>query len=189
MRKVFLFNLMSIDGYFADKDGGLEWHNVDDEFNEFAVEQMSQTGDIIFGRKTYEMMYAYWPGALDDSTISGEDKKVAQFMNDRPKLVVSRTLDKVDWNNTTLVKDSVPEAIRKLKEQPGKDIIILGSANLASSLIPEGLIDEFHILLNPVVLGEGKPLFLNKDKLNLKLVSNRTFQSGNVLLCYEPTVS
>ncbi|MBI3023430.1 MAG: dihydrofolate reductase [Thaumarchaeota archaeon] len=108
-------------------------------------------------------------------------------MNNMPKIVFSKTLDKVEWNNTRLVKGNIVEEISKLKQQPGKDLIIFGSAKLASSLINLGLIDEFRIMVNPVVLGKGNPLFEEiKDKISLKLLKTKTFGSGNVLLYYKP---
>ena len=108
-------------------------------------------------------------------------------MNRLPKIVFSRTLQKAEWNNTRLIKDNIAEEISKLKQQPGKDIALFGSANLLSTLIPMGLIDEHRIMVNPVVLGSGTPLFQGiKDKLNLKLLRTRTFRSGNVLLYYQP---
>ena len=102
-----------------------------------------------------------------------------------PKVVVSRTLDDLGWANARLVKDGLPEALAELKQQPGKDIALFGSSNLTASLMRMGLVDEFRIMVNPVVLGEGRPLFQTADRTNLKLVRTRTFDSGNVLLYYE----
>lgn len=184
MRKLFLFDLISLDGFFASKDGGLEWHNVDDEFNQFAIAQLREIGTLVFGRKTYELMYDYWPSALIDPKTSHDDLLVAHAMNDIPKIVFSRTLEQVAWANTTLLRDDAEHEIKKLKKQDGKDIAIFGSANLASSIFKE--IDEFRILVNPIVLGEGRPLFpALKKPLKLNLVNARQFKNGNVLLTYQ----
>jgi dihydrofolate reductase len=131
---------------------------------------------------TYEGMASFWPTqfALENDPI------VANKMNAAAKLAFSTTLDKAEWNNTRLVKDHIAEEVSKLKQQPGKDIAIFGSSDLAVSLIHMGLIDEFRIMVNPVVLGSGKRLFQGlQDKLNLKLIKTRTFHSGNVLLYYQ----
>jgi dihydrofolate reductase len=112
---------------------------------------------------------------------------VAEKMNTMPKIVFSRTLEKAEWNNTRLVKENVVEEITRLKQQPGQDLIIFGSADLTATFIQYGLIGEYRIMVNPVVLGNGKPLFKGiKDKFNLKLLKTKTFRSGNVLLYYQP---
>lgn len=183
MRKVIVFMMTTLDGYVAGPNGEIDWHVVDDEFNEFAAHQLDSVDMLLFGRVTYEGMASYWPtpaAATDDPTI-------AEKMNTLPKIVFSRTLEKADWQNTRLIKDNIAEEIARLKQQPGKDLIILGSSNLAASFINLGLIDEFRIMVNPVVIGGGKPLFGGvEDTLKLKLLSTRTFRSGNVLHYYEP---
>ena len=182
MRKVIFFNLTSLDGYFEGPDRDINWHNADEEFNEFAIQQTGEFGALLFGRVTYELMADYWP--TEDAKRN--DPMIASLMNSLPKVVFSKTLEKVDWENTKLVKDNFAEEVLKLKQQPGKDIAIFGSSDLAVAFIEHNLIDEFRIMVNPVVLGEGKTLFSGiKSKLNLKLIKTRTFQSGNVLLYYE----
>ncbi len=181
MRKIILFNMISVDGYFEGINQSIEWHNVDDEFNVFAIEQLNDADLLIFGRKTYDLMAGYWP------TISAttDDPTVAFKMNTIPKIVFSRTMEKAEWNNTKIVRENITEEITNLKNQAGKDIFIFGSADLASSLRELDLIDEYRIMINPVVLGSGKPLFVNiNNKLNLKLLKTRIFNSGNVLLYY-----
>ena len=116
-----------------------------------------------------------------------DDPIVAAKMNSLPKIVFSRTLGKAAWNNTRLVKDSIAEEIENLKRQSGKDVALLGSGTILTELAQRGLIDEYRIMVNPVVLGEGTPLFKGiKDRLKLRLIKTRTFKSGNVLLYYEP---
>ena len=129
------------------------------------------------------LMASYWPTPFAISKLP----IVAQGMNNALKVVFSRTLDKASWNNTKLVKSDMAEEIRKMKKEPGKDMAILGSGSIVSQLAQEGLIDEYQIMLNPVVLGNGKTMFDGiKKKLTLKLTKTRTFGNGNVLLWYEP---
>ncbi len=182
MRKVIFFMLTSLDGYFEGPNKDINWHNVDEEFNEFAIQQTSEFGVLLFGRTTYELMASYWPS----EDAKSNDPVVAGQMNSLPKLVFSTTLEKVEWENTRLVKNNLVEAISKLKNEAGKDIAIFGSSDLAVTFIEHDLIDEFRIMVNPTVLGGGKPLFQGiKSKLDLKLIRTRTFKSGNVLLYYE----
>jgi dihydrofolate reductase len=183
MRKLFEFNLVTLDGYFEGPNRDISWHNVDAEFNEYAVDMLNSVDTLLFGRVTYELMAGYWP----TPEAMKNDPIVAGKMNDLPKIVFSKTLRTVAWRNTRLVKDNIEEEMRKMKEQPGKDMVILGSGSIVSEFAPHGLIDEHRIMVNPVVLGQGTPLFKGiKDKLNLKLLRARTFKSGNVLLYYEP---
>jgi dihydrofolate reductase len=183
MRKLSMFNAVTLDGYFEGPDHDISWHNVDAEFNEFAIKQLDELGGLLFGRVTYQLMASYWPtptGIQDDPVVAG-------LMNSLPKVVFSRTLEKADWNNTRLIKENSAAETAKLKQQPGKDLAIFGSSDLAVSLIPHDLIDEIRIMVNPVVLGRGKPLFQGiKNTLKVKLTRTRTFRNGNVLLYYQP---
>jgi len=182
MRRLFSFNLITLDGFFEGPQQDIGWHNVDAEFNEFAVEQLGTIGVILFGRVTYQGMASYWPTPF----AIENDPVVAAQMNSFPKIVLSRTLDKAEWNNTRLITDHVAEEITKLKQQPGKDLAIFGSANLTASLLHMGLVDEFRIMVNPIILGQGTPLFKDvNEKINLKLLKTRVFRNGNVLLYYQ----
>ncbi len=189
MRKLFEFNLVTLDGYFEGPNRDISWHNVtsgsgmDAEFNEYAIDMLNSVDTLLFGRVTYELMARYWPS--QDAVKN--DPIVAGKMNTLPKIVFSRTLSTVEWNNTRLIKENIVEEIKKMKQQPGTDMVILGSGSIVSKFAQRGLIDEYRIMVNPVVLGNGTPLFNGiKDKLNLKLLKTRTFKSGNVLLYYEP---
>ncbi len=183
MRRVIVFNLVTVDGYFSSKDGDISWHNVDEEFQELAEEASNSGNTLLFGRVTYELMAGYWP----TQEAIKNDPVVASGMNKAEKIVFSRTLAKADWNNTRLVKDDVISEVRKLKQQSGKDLTVLGSGSIVSQLAQAGLIDEYQILLNPVVIGGGKTMFEGiKEKISLRLTKTRTFGNGNVLLCYEP---
>ena len=138
---------------------------------------------LLFGRKTYELMASYW----STPSATSNDPIVAERMNSLPKVVFSRTLQKTEWNNTRLISENVAEEIAKLKQQPGKDIAIFGSSNLSVTLAKLSLIDEYRIMVNPVVLGNGTRLFEGiNHRLNLKLTRTKAFSSGNVLLYYIP---
>lgn len=183
MRKVIMFNMITLDGFFEGPNGEIDWHNVDDEFNEFSIQQTGSASGLIFGRKTYELMESYWP----TSEAANDEPRVTEIMNRIPKFVFSRTLDRVDWNNSILVKGDAPAEVEKLKREPGGDLFIFGSADLSADLFQHGLIDEIRIIVNPVVLGAGRNLFEGlPGRLNLELIDSRTFPSGNVLLHYKP---
>lgn len=173
--------LISIDGYFEGPNRELDWHNVDAEFNEYAINNLNNLDLLLFGRVTYELMAGYWPTDL----ALGDDPIVAEKMNNIKKIVFSKTLGNAEWNNTELFSDNVVEKVKYLKQLPGKDIAIFGSSDLAVTLIPSGLIDEFHIFVSPIVLGRGKTIFTGlNEKLNLELKNVRHFDTGNVLLKY-----
>ena len=182
MRKLIFFMATSLDGYYEGPGHSIDWHNVDEEVKEFANAQLDSVDVILFGRVSYEMMANYWPTEM----ALKNDPVTAAAMNSKAKLVFSRTLSNVTWQNTQLVKDNIEQEVIKLKAQPGRDLII-GSSDLSVSLMAHGLIDEFRIMLNPVALGEGKSLFKGLQKrLNLELFNTRTFKSGNILLYYRP---
>lgn len=183
MGKIILFNMMSVDGYFEGLNKEIDWHNVDREFNEFAIEQLNSASLLIFGRVTYELMAGYWPS----SAALSDDPLIAGKMNTMKKIVFSRTLNKADWKNTKLIKGDPVKECKMLKQKYEKDIFLFGSANLASVLRNEGVIDQYRIMINPVLLGVGSVLFKpSMKRLNLKLINTKTFSSGNVLLYYEP---
>jgi dihydrofolate reductase len=188
MRKLIVFNSVSLDGYFVDKHGDMSWaHNAgeNEEWDAFVAGNALGGGLLLFGRVTYELMAGYWPTPL----AIKNDPVVAERMNNLPKIVISRTMDKALWNNTTLIKNGMVTEIRKMKSISGTGMVILGSGSIVSQLTQEGLIDEYQIVVIPIVLGTGRTMFDGiKKKINLKLVSNRVFGNGNVLLCYQPKV-
>jgi dihydrofolate reductase len=146
MRKLFAFNLVSLDGFFEGPNHDINWHNVDDEFNQFAIEQTSTLGALLFGRVTYELMASYWP----TSATQTDEPVIANWMNTLPKVVFSKTLQTVEWHNTRLVKNNLTAEVLKLKQQSDKDLALFGSANLLSTLIQLDLIDEHRIMVNPL---------------------------------------
>jgi dihydrofolate reductase len=183
MRKIFAFIMTTLDGYYEGPNQEFDFWVVDEEFNGFAVEQLDEVDTLLFGRVTYEGMAAYWPSPAAEE----DDPRIAARMNGLSKIVVSRTLDSADWANTRLIKDDVTDELTKLKQQPGKDIAILGSSDLTVSLLQMGLVDEVRIMVNPVVLGAGKSVFRSADeRISLKLLKSRRCDSGNVLLYYQP---
>ena len=190
MRKIHLFVTLSLDGYFEGPNHDLSWHNADDEFNKYAIEQLRDTGLILFGRRTYQLMEGFWPKAAVDPGTSLDNREIARLINNTEKIVFSRTLDSVqeteNWKNVKLRRKVDPVEMRRLKEMPGKDIWV-GTSDLAVSFIKEDLIDEFRFMINPVVVGGGRRIFegLNR-KLDLELTESRKFDSGNVLLYYRP---
>ena len=172
-----------MDGFFCGPNGEIDWHNVDAEFNEYAINNLNNIGTLMFGRVTYDLMASYWP----TEAALGDDPIVAEKMNSLPKIVFSKTLDKLDWNNSTLVKTIDVAEIQKMKEAPGKDIAIFGSGILVEQLTELGLIDEYRFIVAPVILGHGRALFTGlKERKNLEFLSSRSFASGNVLSCYAP---
>lgn len=186
MPRLIVFENVTLDGYFSGANGDISWAHKDQkdpEWDAFVAENASGEGRLLFGRKTYELMASYWPTPL----AAQNDPAVAEGMNSLPKTVFSRTLEKASWSNTRLVKGGLAEEVRRMKKGPGADIAILGSGSIVSQLAPEGLIDEYQIVVNPVVLGAGRTMFGSvKAKLALKRTKVRAFGNGNVLLCYEP---
>ena len=184
MRKLVVFNTVTLDGYFVDSKGDMSWaHKNDDEWNAFVSENASGNGMLVFGRITYELMASYWPTpmALQNSPV------VAKGMNAMPKIVFSRTLDNASWSNTKLLKGDLATEVRKLKQEPGPAMVILGSGTIVSQLAQQNLIDEYQIALSPSVLGQGRTMFEGvKQKLNFKLTNSRAFRNGNIFLCYQP---
>jgi dihydrofolate reductase len=169
---------MSLDGFFEGPKKELDWFVTDEEFFAYAREMLCAADTLLFGRATYQHMANYWPSAPAD--------EIADKMNNLPKVVFSQTLQKVEWKNSRLVRGNVAEEISNLKNQPGKDMVVLGSASLASWLLQLGLVDEYRIILTPVLIGAGTPLFRDVNtRLKLQLLSMRSFASGVVVLYYQ----
>lgn len=183
MRKIIVFEWITLDGFFAGTDGNVDWMVWGDEVVEYAKEVYAATDTVLYGKTTYEGMKYHWT----TSASSEDDPKIIDFMNETHKIVFSKSLEKVDWNNSELVREFDAEEIAELKENSGENILILGSGTLVSQFANAGLIDEYKFLVNPVVLGSGKTLFENiGDTVKLKYLSTKNFSNGNVLLCYQP---
>ncbi len=186
MPRLIVFNHVSVDGYFVDAKGDMSFarkDSTDAEWSAFVAENAAGGGVLLFGRVTYDLMRSYWP----TPQALANDPVVAERMNGRPKVVFSRTLDTATWANTRLVKGDPAAEVRRMKNEPGPGMAILGSGTIVSQLAAEGLIDEFQIVVNPVVLGGGRTLFEGvRERLALRLTRTRTFGNGNVMLCYQP---
>jgi len=192
MRKLVVIEFLSLDGVYQapgdpneDIEGGFRhggWQRpyFDDVLGTAAAGGMSETDAHLFGRKTYEIMAGYWPTAPADDPYG-------RHLNSVQKYVASRTLQKVEWQNSTLLQGDVAEEVAKLKEQPGKNIAVLGSGNLVQTLIQHDLVDEYSLSVFPIVLGSGKKLFPDSDRTrSLRLVDSKTTSTGGLILTYEP---
>jgi dihydrofolate reductase len=184
MRKIILMMSVSLDGFFEGPDRQLDWQLVDAELHGHFNEWLATAGAFLDGRVTYELMAGFWPTADQDPAATATMIEFAGIWRDMPKIVYSRTLEQAGWN-ATIVRDVVPAEILDLKAQPGGDLV-LGGANLAASFIRHDLIDEYRFYVQPVVLGQGRPLFQTPDvRISLRLAETRAFGSGVVLLRYE----
>lgn len=184
MRKISVFENLSLDGYFTDAHSDMSWaHKHDEEWTAFSSSNAGGEAELLFGRATYGMMAGFWPTPQAAEMLPD----VAAGMNRMKKFVFSRTLTKVEWQGTTLVKgDLVTEATR-LKEQSGPDLLILGSGSIVSQLTEARLIDQYQVVLCPIVLGRGRTLFETvQAQVPLVLTSSRQFTNGNVVLTYTP---
>lgn len=180
MRKLFWQMSVTLDGFMEGPHRELDHtaHVVDEDFDHYATDMLKSIDAILLGRLTYQLFAGYWPSA------TGPD---ADRLNELPKIVFSRTLEKVEWKNSRLVKENVVEEVARLKQQHGKDLALFGSADLASTFIRLGLIDEYRIFVTPFVLGGGTPMFKGiKDRIALKLLKATTWSSGTAALYYQP---
>jgi dihydrofolate reductase len=181
MTKVIFQMSVSVDGYVEGPNREIDWHRVDDEFNAYAVDTLKATDVLIMGRRTYELMAGYWPTATDNDPV------VMEQMNGTPKLVFSRTLKSVLWQNSSLATGSIADEVARLKRGAGDGLLWVGGSELASSFLEQGLMDELRIILTPILLGGGHTVLGDITKRHpLKHVSTRTFKSGNVVVTYEP---
>lgn len=190
MRNVISLTHLSLDGFAAGPNDELDWISYDDELEQYAHSLHATTDAVIWGRRTYEGMASYWLAVPGNPESTAAELAHARWLADATKIVVSRTLDRVEWGdaqNTMLIKDNIADEIKKIKQQPGKDIWFLGSVALAQTFMQLDLIDEYRININPTVLGRGKPLFSGVTRnFPLTLLEATTLKSGVVALRYEP---
>ena len=190
MRKIISLIHLSLDGFAAGPNDELDWIAYDEELEQDAHALHALTDAVIWGRRTYEGMASYWLTVPGNPASTPAELAHARWLDDATKIVVSRTLERIDWNdahNTVLIKENIAEEINTIKQQPGKDIWFLGSTMLAQTFMQLDLIDEYRININPTVLGRGKPLFAGVTReIPLKLLESKTFKSGVVALRYEP---
>ncbi len=183
MRKIIVSNLISADGYICGPNGEFDWQVVNDEFFAYAEDMLNEMDGILFGRKTYEMMASFWPTA----EAKKNDPVIAGKMNSLQKFVFSKTLINAGWENSVVIKDDIKENVLKLKQQHGKDLVIFGSGEIVSAFTQMGIIDEYRIIINPVILGAGKSQFAGTpDTKKLELTDVKRFKTGVVILTYQP---
>lgn len=183
MRKVIVFNSISIDGYYAGDNNETDWFVHDPEVNKAAHEMMNPDS-ILFGRATYQMFESYWPHVAKNPQAPQEMKTMANELNEMTKVVFSKTLKEVTWVNSKLFNSNLEEEVKKLKEARGRDITIFGSGTIIQQFANEGLIDEYLLAVTPVIIGKGKSFFKNVKENKLELIETRSFKSGMVLLHY-----
>lgn len=182
MRKIIVFENVTLDGFMSGPNGELDWAIRDDEVTQYSKEGQASTDMFLFGRVTYEMMASFWPTPAGEST----NPVFAEFLNNTPKIVFSTTLQTADWQNTEVSNELNKDEILKLKQLHGENMMIFGSGTIVEQLTNLGLIDEYQLMINPVILGKGKSLFKDiKDRINMKLVKTKTFSNGIVLLQYQ----
>ncbi len=187
MRKVFLHMNMSLDGFIEDADRQIDWHFADDESDAYIVEMLRSIDGMIFGRVSHEMLGGYWPAAAEQPGASAATVEMAALMAQLPKYVITRSAYETDWENSHVISGDIAGALKSVKSEPGRDIALFAGAKAAQSLIQLGLVDEFRIMLNPVILGGGTPLFApGVPRVEMKLADTRTFRSGMQLLRYLP---
>jgi dihydrofolate reductase len=186
MRKLIVFNHVSLDGYFTAANGDSSWaHNGSDdpEYAKWVADNAGNNSQFLFGRKTYDLMAGYWPSPQ----AKQQNPDVAEAMNQMPKVVFSKSLDKVLWNNTKLLKEGLVNETMKMKSESGPDILIFGSGTIISQLAKENLIDVYMMVLNPLVLGEGRTMFEGIGQMkNFVLKETKVFKNGKILLNFVP---
>jgi dihydrofolate reductase len=185
MRKLKLSMQMTINGYVGGPNGENDWMtwNPDDEFMEFLNSNFDSSDTLLLGRKLADGFIKFWENTLDKNPGTPLAKKIVDIQ----KIVFTKTLDKSTWNNTTLAKGDLVEEITRLKKQPGKDIIVLGGAGFVSSLIKEGLIDEYHLIVNPTAMGNGMTIFNSLDRIQkFSPIQAKLYKGGKTVLSYKP---
>jgi len=186
MRKLVVFEHISIDGFVAGPNGEMDWIKVDEEMFDYAASQTELADAALYGRITYDMMEGYWPTAGDQPNASKHDKEHSQWYNHVTKNVISNTLKGRSIPKTAIISGAVHEQVLELKKQPGKNILLFGSPSAVHLLMAHNLIDEYWLFVNPIMLGNGIPLFKNiQERISLTLLETNVFSSGVVMLHYQ----
>jgi dihydrofolate reductase len=176
----------SLDSFVAGPNGEMNWIQVDEQLFDFVGTMTAQADTALYGRVTFEMMQGYWPTAGDEPGASKHDKEHSAWYNSVSKVVLSTTMDEAGLENTKVISGQLSTNINQIKQQQGKNILIFGSPRASQALLNEGLVDEFWLFVNPIILGQGMPLFNNVTKTTqLKLVESKTFDSGVIALHYQ----
>ncbi|QMW00605.1 dihydrofolate reductase family protein [Spirosoma foliorum] len=185
MRKLIFFMHTSLDGFVAGTNGEMDWINLDDSLFDFVGSMTEQADAALYGRVTYEMMQAYWPTAAEQPDASKHDIEHGNWYNNVAKIVLSKTISGAGLTNTTVIGDQLSEHINRLKQQEGQNILIFGSPGASQSLLNLGLIDEFWLFVNPIILGQGLPLFDHvTGTTKLKLIETKSFDCNVIAIHY-----
>ncbi len=185
MRKIISFMHISLDGFVAGPNGEMNWIKIDQELFDHIEKRIGETDTALYGRVTYDMMESYWPTAADKPNASKHDIVHSKWYKHAHKLVLSKTMKGADLPNTTIISDNLADSINEIKQQDGADILLFGSPTATHTLIKENLIDGYWLFVNPIILGEGIPLFVDtKQKVKLNLSATRQFTSGVVEVGY-----
>ncbi|HVU54533.1 MAG TPA: dihydrofolate reductase family protein [Puia sp.] len=185
MRKIISFMHISLDGFVAGPNGEMRWIKVDEEIFDHVGKRIGETDTALYGRVTYEMMEGYWPTAGDEPGASKHDIEHSRWYKKAHKIVLSKTLRRAGLTNTTVVNDNLSARIHEIRQQEGSEILLFGSPTATHALMQLGLIDGYWLFVNPIVLGEGIPLFVDvREKIKLKLLGTRPFASGVTELSY-----
>jgi dihydrofolate reductase len=186
MRNLIFFMHISLDGFVAGLNGEMDWINLDESMFDFIATMTNKADTALYGRVTYEMMQSYWPTAGEEPNASKHDKEHSTWYNKVSKIVLSKTINDSGLHNTKVISDQLSDNINKIKQQDGKNILIFGSPRASQSLLNQDLIDEFWLFVNPVILGQGMPLFKNiTGTTKLKFVESKTFACGVIAIHYE----
>ena len=176
----------SLDGYVAGTNGEMNWINIDDAMFDFVATMTDNADSALYGRITYEMMQSYWPKAGENPNATKHDIEHSAWYNKVHKIILSRTLDETKLENTKVIREQLSNEIKKIKKEEGKNILIFGSPSASHSLLNEGLVDEFWLFVNPILLGKGIPLFKDvPDTVKLRLTESKLFTCGVIALHYE----
>ncbi len=185
MRKIIAFMHVSLDGFVAGPNGEMNWIKVDEEIFDFVGKRISQGDTALYGRVTYQMMENYWPTAADKPNATKHDIEHSKWYANVHKVVLSKKMNKADLSNTTVISEMLSAKINEIKQQTGNDILVFGSPTATHSLMQENLIDGYWLFVNPIILGQGIPLFAEiKDKIKLKLLTTHQFTNGVTELNY-----
>lgn len=188
MRRLIIDSIISLDGYYADPNNSIDWFDFDFGEQEWSMDILRGADTIVFGRRTYEEFSAFWPTSKPKD--AGFDPYLTQRLNDLRKFVFSKSLSDAPWKPSTIVRENLGEAITKLKGQSGKDMVVIGSGSVVAALVRDRLVDEYRIRIRPIILGSGKPLFVDRSARHpLNLVSSRAFKNGVLGLQYEAASS
>jgi dihydrofolate reductase len=185
MRRLIVDSIISLDGYFTGPNNEIDWFEFDDDEQGWSSDILQRVDTMIYGRVTYEEFRKFWP--TPEAKVSGFDPYIVRQLNELPKIVFTKSLEDAPWKPSTIVRESPIEVIPKMKNELGKDMVIVGSGSLVAALAREGLIDEYRIRIRPIILGSGRLLFEDRNhRLPLKFISVKSFKSGVIGLHYEP---